>query len=359
MTLSYAFMLSFSGLFDSHISSTMWPLIWLAIFCVTMIDPTRFMHRPSRYWILKNWTWLFLPGLTSVEFADFWMGDQLCSMAYSLSHLYYVGCVYGTGWRDANTSCNLARNWISGILLASLPSIIRFIQCIKRYADSENRMHLVNGGKYLSSVLAYCVFFNWRSHGMKHDLHFVVWIIFSALSSLYTSGWDILKDWSLFETNAEHPFLRHELLYADYYPVYYAAMIANVSIRFVWIIYSPESSVDYPLRNFIAGALEMLRRVLWNFFRVENEHIGHADQYRVTRDIPLPYSFDHGDDQDDSDDDGPPSRKSTSSWLGRQRDRTEVEEQANPDPSYSEESFSRPPPGNGNVRLRTIHSESP
>lgn len=37
--------------------------------------------------------------------------------------------------------------------------------------------------------------------------------------------------------------------------------------------------------------------------RVENEHLGNADQYRVTREVPLPYSFDHMDPRDDSDDD--------------------------------------------------------
>jgi len=36
--------------------------------------------------------------------------------------------------------------------------------------------------------------------------------------------------------------------------------------------------------------------------RVESEHIGHADQYRVTRDIPLPYSFDDGPPHNDPDD---------------------------------------------------------
>jgi hypothetical protein len=37
---------------------------------------------------------------------------------------------------------------------------------------------------------------------------------------------------------------------------------------------------------------------------VENEHLGNMDQYRVTREVPLPYTFDrdeHGDsDGDDS-----------------------------------------------------------
>ncbi|KAH7345008.1 hypothetical protein B0J17DRAFT_637954 [Rhizoctonia solani] len=47
--------------------------------------------------------------------------------------------------------------------------------------------------------------------------------------------------------------------------------------------------------------LEMLRRVQWNFFRLENEHIGNADQFRVTREVPLPYVFTGERDSDDED----------------------------------------------------------
>lgn len=44
--------------------------------------------------------------------------------------------------------------------------------------------------------------------------------------------------------------------------------------------------------------------------RLENEHIGNMDQYRITREVPLPYSFDdstrddadaYEDDDEDSD----------------------------------------------------------
>ncbi|KAG5349909.1 hypothetical protein C0989_001313 [Termitomyces sp. Mn162] len=38
--------------------------------------------------------------------------------------------------------------------------------------------------------------------------------------------------------------------------------------------------------------------------RLENEHLGNMDQYRVTREVPLPYSFDHthAEDADNGDD---------------------------------------------------------
>ena len=48
---------------------------------------------------------------------------------------------------------------------------------------------------------------------------------------------------------------------------------------------------------------------------MENEHLGNVDQYRVTREVPLPYSFeDPGHDDDDEDD-----RKSISSWRSKRK----------------------------------------
>ena len=40
--------------------------------------------------------------------------------------------------------------------------------------------------------------------------------------------------------------------------------------------------------------------------RLENEHLGNMDQYRVTREVPLPYRFDETahEEDDDADEDG-------------------------------------------------------
>ncbi len=37
--------------------------------------------------------------------------------------------------------------------------------------------------------------------------------------------------------------------------------------------------------------------------RLENEHLGNIDQYRVTREVPLPYSYDDANAESDGDDD--------------------------------------------------------
>ncbi|KAF8637930.1 hypothetical protein AX17_002551 [Amanita inopinata Kibby_2008] len=114
---------------------------------------------------------------------------------------------------------------------------------------------------------------------------------------------DYYMDWSLLRLQSPYPLLRQELVYSDYIPLYYFAIVSNLVIRFIWVIYIPEGGLDFRVRTFIVAVLEMFRRWQWNFLRLENEHLGNVDQYRVTREVPLPYTFDgqylDGDDDDD------------------------------------------------------------
>lgn len=48
--------------------------------------------------------------------------------------------------------------------------------------------------------------------------------------------------------------------------------------------------------------------------RLENEHLGNVDQYRATRDVPLPYAFDSSA-QDSGVEDWDQPR--TKGWIGR------------------------------------------
>ena len=86
-------------------------------------------------------------------------------------------------------------------------------------------------------------------------------------------------DWNLLHADARFPLLRMHLSFDDIWPMYYFAMVSNVAIRFIWIIYLFGTSKSVPIRAFIAASLEMLRRWQWNFLRLENEHVGNADTY--------------------------------------------------------------------------------
>ncbi|OCB90034.1 EXS family protein/ERD1/XPR1/SYG1 family protein [Sanghuangporus baumii] len=302
-TLIYAFWLSFAQIGVSNVAPTTWPIAWLAFTLLVLLDPLPIFFPESRWWLVRKTGKLLLSGTQPVEFTDFWLGDQFCSLIFTLSNLYFVGCVYGERWEDSFIKCSVSIHWGVPFAVGILPLVARAVQSVKRYADSHLYTHLINAGKYSSSILYYVFYYLWRHNNRARDYTLALFCVFGTFASIYTSAWDILMDWSFFKRPAQHPFLRKELVYQSNYWVYYFAIVSNIIIRFQWILYIPVANDGFQLRTFIVAMLEMLRRFQWNFFRLENEHIGNTDQYRVTREVPLPYNFDGAVDHD-TDDEG-------------------------------------------------------
>ncbi|KAJ1311454.1 hypothetical protein OPQ81_009943 [Rhizoctonia solani] len=301
-TLAYAFWLSFSRAGAETIAPTTWPVMWLGLTAIVLLNPFPIFHRSARWWLLRTVGKLFVSGRTRVEFRDFWMGDQLCSLVYTMGNLYFLVCAYADDWHHIEQRCQLGPHWSIPLVLSALPSLIRLIQCVRRYVDSNNHIHLINGGKYTAGIVNYVAYYGWRHYGSNRDFRMGLWILFAAINSCYTSYWDLMMDWSVLQIKGvQYKFLRKELAYSNHIPSYYIAIVTNLVVRFIWIWYIPSGGLPAGTRGFIFAILEMLRRVQWNFFRLENEHIGNADQFRVTREVPLPYVF-TGDGDGDSDD---------------------------------------------------------
>ncbi|WVR00182.1 hypothetical protein IAU59_007324 [Kwoniella sp. CBS 9459] len=298
LTLSYCFYFTFARIGAETIAPTTWPAAWLVFVAVFFLNPLPVLRRGTRYWLLRVLFRVCTPGYSRVEFIAFFLADELNSLIYSLQNIYFLSCGYAHKWpADVFGVCKSGKTWPYALLLC-LPAASRFVQCLKRYHDSSLKIHLINAGKYLSVILQQCLFVYWRSRGsILNDKAFIVWIIVAVASSSYTCTWDFVIDWSLFRPQAG--LLRKDLGYSRKY-VYYLAMVTNLLIRFVFIWYIPYSTKHVRLRSFFFALAEMLRRWQWNFFRVETEHLGNADAYRVTREIPLPYRrLDHDSDDED------------------------------------------------------------
>ncbi|KAH7098837.1 EXS-domain-containing protein [Auriculariales sp. MPI-PUGE-AT-0066] len=277
----------------------------MAFTLVFLLDPIPLFSKTSRYWLLRLSARLLASGTRRVEFADFWLGDQFCSLVYTLTSMYFIACAATVdgGWTNAIPRCETRNNrhWPLLFFLASLPSIVRAVQCVRRWVDEGKRMHLVNvWGKYLSSMVMYLFYFWWRFHGAARNGYMAVWMLSATIASLYTTYWDLVMDWSVFSQSWPPEWLKREVIYRNHIWVRQSFFaIINVILRFAWTIYIPARGPSAPLRGFIAGCLEALRRVQWNMIRLENEQVGNADQFRVTREVPLPYRFNPEDDSED------------------------------------------------------------
>lgn len=129
----------------------------------------------------------------------------------------------------------------------------------------------------------------WRLDYYNHTPK-AVFITFATLNSIYTTVWDIGMDWSLLDPYAKSPFLRKGLGFKSTWP-YYLAMLVDPVIRcnwFFYIIYAGQLQHS-ALLSFMLALSEVLRRFMWCFFRMENEHIGNVGANRAYRNLPLPY----------------------------------------------------------------------
>ncbi|XP_074309703.1 phosphate transporter PHO1 homolog 10-like [Silene latifolia] len=132
----------------------------------------------------------------------------------------------------------------------------------------------------------------------------VMALVSSAMAVAYNTYWDLVVDWGLLRRNSKNFYLRDRLL-VSHKSVYYIAMVINVLLRATWLQYVLEFRVNGLRKTAFSttiSCLEIIRRGMWNFFRLENEHLNNVGKFRAFRSVPLPFNY-HGQDDDDDDDD--------------------------------------------------------
>lgn len=264
----------------------------------------------SRKWIVKTVVRLMLSGLYPVEFGDFFIGDIVCSLTYSMSDIAMFFCYYSS---VPNSLCGSSHSKAIGVL-SCLPSYWRMMQCMRRFGDSGDWFpHLLNAVKYAFGVAYYAALCAYRISDHKDEAR-KPFIILATFNSIVTAIWDIVMDWSLLQTCGSNWLLRNDLYLAgkrDWKTgkysfkgkvIYYLAMIWDILIRFQWIVYAvaPQTIQQSAITSFILAITEVLRRFVWIIFRVENEHVANVHLFKVTGEAPLPYPVLRTDDDLDS-----------------------------------------------------------
>ncbi|KAI9682550.1 MAG: hypothetical protein M1829_000343 [Trizodia sp. TS-e1964] len=265
------------------------PVILIGLTVIVMFFPARILFHRSRSWFIYSNQRLLLAGLYPVEFRDFFLGDMFCSLTYSMAGIPLFFCLYSQHWGDPG-QCNSNHSRLVGFF-ATLPGIWRGLQCLRRYHDTGNVFpHLVNGGKYLMTILFYMTLSLYRID--PSDSLRALFITFATVNAIYCSVWDIAMDWSLGNPFAKNRFLRPVLGFKMPW-IYYAATIIDPILRFNWILYAVFSHdlQHSALLSFFVSFSEILRRAMWTLFRVENEHCTNVGRFRASRDVPLPYEL--------------------------------------------------------------------
>ncbi|XP_043985295.1 xenotropic and polytropic retrovirus receptor 1a [Gambusia affinis] len=281
------------------------PLILYGFMVLFLINPFKTCYYKSRFWLIKLLFRVFTAPFHRVEFADFWLADQLNSLVFVLMDFEYLLCFYifelqwsnSKGLLPPDSSDRICHSYWYGLraIIQCLPAWLRFIQCLRRYRDTKRAFpHLVNAGKYSTTFFVVTFAALYATHQEQGhtdaDMFLYLLIVFSTISSLYTLTWDLIMDWGLFDRGAgENTFLREEIVY-PHKAYYYFAIVEDVLLRFAWTIQISLSTMTDPhsvgdIVATILAPLEVFRRFVWNFFRLENEHLNNCGEFRAVRDI--------------------------------------------------------------------------
>lgn len=188
-----------------------------------------------------------------------------------------------------------------------LPLLFRFNQCLRKFVDSGDRFpHLANAAKY---AVAQLVTLTGAFHPLyldvesrKGDQNFdsryqVFWTFLFFASSIYSFIWDVYMDWGL--GRKEYGYLAPRLMYPKK-SAYYATIAMDLVLRSMWVLslLPPSSGAAFALPAYLYSLqvlLELFRRTVWGFFRLENEHRSNINRYRRVDFVPL--HFDTGHDK--------------------------------------------------------------
>lgn len=185
-----------------------------------------------------------------------------------------------------DSNCILTRNQTMitmnlDLLIGATPILIRILQCIKEWRSSTNsrssKVAIFNTLKYFSyfPIIMCTVIARIYDNNIVGDK--IYW--FMLFNGMYTFWWDITMDWKLCFLNftsrgmKQNTILRTEKLFKPWH--YYMAILADFILRFIWLweLLSGVSILTGEINLFLQQCLELFRRWIWIFFKLEAEYI--------------------------------------------------------------------------------------
>ncbi|XWS40906.1 hypothetical protein CRYUN_Cryun17cG0036300 [Craigia yunnanensis] len=175
---------------------------------------------------------------------DFFLADQLTSQVQAFRSLEFYICYFGWGnFRLRLNKCEGSEVYkVFYIVIAIIPFWLRFVQCLRRLFEEKRAEHGLNGLKYFSVIAAVAIRTIYEFQKQKTT----TWLVLAAvLNCLLRLAW----------------------------------MQQVLGIRTVTFLHRTALIA-------VVASLEIIRRGIWNFFRLENEHLNNVGKYRAFKSVP-------------------------------------------------------------------------
>ncbi|KAK8168139.1 EXS family-domain-containing protein [Phyllosticta citrichinensis] len=281
------------------------PNLYLIVLVLCIVLPWHAISRSGRSRFVATLRRISIGGLAEAQdgkFGDILLADALTSYAKVLGDLFVALCMFFSSKHSTakpDRGCG-GTFWVPFII--SVPYLIRFRQCLIEYVrvrKSNQRaggtggagwggQHLANAAKYSSAFPVIILSALQRGYdpaklGMTEAGLFRLWLFAVLVNSMYSFYWDVTKDWDLTllssskeRNDVEHPWglRRHRFFHAQ--QIYYIVIAIDLLLRCTWSVkLSPHLDHFNDLEGgiFMMEFLEVFRRWVWIFFRVETEWV--------------------------------------------------------------------------------------
>ncbi|PMD39434.1 EXS-domain-containing protein [Hyaloscypha variabilis F] len=300
------------------------PIAYLVLLLALFLLPLRRFSSSGRTRFLTTLRRISIGGLApsnAGKFGDILLADVLTSYAKIIADLFVSLCMFfssPSGSATARPDRGCGGQYLVPIIIA-IPSLIRLRQCLIEYVRVRSQniknggmsaqtgwggQHLANAAKYASafpvivlSALQRNLSLDHEDIGVTETTLYRLWLFAVFVNSIYSFYWDVAKDWdlTLFSSlpspfsskprslslhrplsSSEPPFGLRERLVFPSPGIYYYAIALDFLLRFTWSLkLSPhlDHFADFESGIFVMECLEVGRRWMWIFFRVETEWV--------------------------------------------------------------------------------------
>ncbi|XP_071926027.1 phosphate transporter PHO1 homolog 10-like isoform X1 [Coffea arabica] len=294
-----------SGAQDHQKYAKFMPLGLITVIFIIMFCPFNIVYHSSRVFLRKSIFRCICAPLYKVTLPDFFLADQLTSQIQAMRSIEYYICYYAYGTSKGQNKCTTRDVYaVFYFIIGVIPYWLRFLQCVRRLLEERDYCHGCNAVRYFSTIIAVVIR---TAFELRKGLTWkILAIASSAIATIMNTYWDIVVDWGLLHKKSNNFLLRDKLV-LSHKSVYFSAMVLDVLLRFAWV----QLVFPFDLHSLSGNAilitfssLEILRRGMWNFFRLENEHLNNVGKYRAFKSVPLPFNYnDENDDETDDKDD--------------------------------------------------------
>ncbi|CAN1815527.1 Phosphate transporter PHO1 homolog 10 [Linum perenne] len=240
------------------------PLGLIIVVAAILLCPFHMLYRSSRFFFVRCLFRTLCAPLFKERLSDFYLADNLTSQFQAFRYLELYICYYGLGEYSRRQEKCHSHGIYNALyfIVAIIPFWTRFMQCLRRFLE-------------------------------KGNTRMVLGLISSAAATAINTYWDVAVDWGLLRRNSKNPYLRDRLL-VPYKSVYFVAIGVDVALRLAWLQLVLELNLGKARKLAaltVMSCLEIVRRGVWNFFRLENEHLNNVGKYRAFNSVPLPFSY--------------------------------------------------------------------